>query len=327
MAVIVVAKTMTSLKRVDLDVCKHKPKHSVDNEYNTGDRSIRQPALHMVVGQRTSGKSYLASQMLHQAMKEHTFDVVYMVTPSFDSNREYFQKFVTPSNVFDPTKKAIDEVIGRVEQDRDDWVEFLDRKRRHKDGPVVAPASPLLNLFGMSAAPPPKWKYQREQPPRSLVILDDVIGSPAIAQSSGLNRIATLNRHIAPLPDVFVDSDGSRRSACGLGVWILSQTYRMQGGIGRVLRENCSALTLFKNRQAKQREAILQELGSVISEDLIEDAWDQCCTDDKPHGNLTIDFRPKCKSLTLREGMRTALIYDHPDTTCSDASCKIKLHH
>ena len=36
----------------------------VSNEYPTKENSFKQPCLHFIVGQRTSGKSYLTSKML-----------------------------------------------------------------------------------------------------------------------------------------------------------------------------------------------------------------------------------------------------------------------
>ena len=104
-----------------------------------------------------------------------------------------------------------------------------------------------------------KPTYEYKEPVKSLLILDDCLGSPAILQSSGLSRIASLNRHIAPLKEEY-----NGRSACGLAVIILSQSYRMQNGPGRLLRENLSLFTLFKNKQEKQMEVIKEELGSVI---------------------------------------------------------------
>ena len=34
----------------------------------------------------------------------------------------------------------------------------------------------------------PKWKHETVEPPKSLLILDDVLGSPAILQSSDSNN-------------------------------------------------------------------------------------------------------------------------------------------
>ena len=105
--------------------------------------------------------------------------------------------------------------------------------------------------------------------------------------------MATLNRHIAPL-----EKPHSGRSACGLAVIILSQSYRMQSGISRVLRENLSLLTLFKNKQEKQMDAIKEELANVVDTHLFEQAYEYATRE--KHGNLTVDFRPKCPTLTFR---------------------------
>jgi uncharacterized protein YqgQ len=140
------------------------------------------------------------------------------------------------------------------------------------------------------------------------LILDDIIGSPAIANGSGLNKIATLNRHLAPLKDDFIDKKGNVRSACGLAVIILSQSYRFQNGIGRILRENLSLLTLFANKQEKQMSVIKEELGSVIDEDLFEKAYEYATA--KPYGNLTIEFQPKCKTKVFRKNLNEVICFE-----------------
>ena len=72
---------------------------SVSNEYPTSHEAFRQPCLQMIVGQRTAGKSYLAAKILAQAQKEKTFDVIYIITPSWNSNKGYFGKFIKEENV------------------------------------------------------------------------------------------------------------------------------------------------------------------------------------------------------------------------------------
>jgi DNA gyrase/topoisomerase IV subunit B len=54
---------------------------------------------------------------------------------------------------------------------------------------------------------------------------------------------------------------------------VLAQTYRMQAGIGRLLRENVSELTLFKNRQEKQMDAIREELANIVPVELFDKAY------------------------------------------------------
>jgi len=303
-----------------LNAYKVPPKEGVDNQYPTSADCWKQPALHLLVGQRTAGKSYLASKILAQCEKDKTFDVVYMITPSFNSNQAYFGSYIHLPDVYDPTAESIAQVIARVEKDRDEWEQFLENKKifanfekymRGSDG-LVDDLSLLqfhdMGLLGDGQRP--VWKYGKETPPKSCLILDDCLSSPAILQSSGLTKVATLNRHIAPLK---VPHSG--RSACGLAIMILSQTYKMQGGLGRCLRENVSVLTLFKNRQEKQLESIKEELANVVPIELFQQAYDYA-TNEK-YGSLTIDFAPKCSSQVFRKNLNEVILFDQVKCECA----------
>ena len=291
----------------------------VDNLYPTPDNSFKQPCLHMIVGQRNSGKSHLTSLILEQAYKDKTFDVVYIITPSFNSNKAYFGKYINEENVFDPTKDSINNVLEKVEADRDEWERYLEEKAKYKMYlKEIKTKNPFMNdwnlleynQYGFLDGVIPKWKYETEEPPKSLLILDDVIGSPALNQSSNLNKIATLNRHLLPLKEPY-----KGRSACGLAVIILAQSYRMQNGVGRLLREQVSLLTLFKNKQQKQLDAIKDELANVVDEDLFMKAYDYA-TKDK-YGNLTIDFNNKCATKTFRKNLNELIMFDELPCECN----------
>ena len=309
------------MKIKHVPIYQKDPDSSVDNEYPTGHNAFRQPCLHMIVGQRCAGKSYLTSKMLAQAKRDKTFDIIYIVTPSFNSNKAYFGKYIDEENVYEPTKDSISKVIERVDSDRDLWEEYLIEKEMYEkykkdiknktysfsDDEVI-----MYDSIGFLDGKKPEWKYSTEVPPRSLLILDDCLGSQAILQSSGLNRISTLNRHISPLKENHKD-----RSACGLAVIILTQTYRMQNGIGRVLRENLSELTLFLNRQEKQLNAIKEELANIVDEELFNKAYNYATK--QKFGSLTVSFKPKCPSMTFRKNLNELIVMD--ELPC-DGSCK-----
>ena len=213
-------------------------------------------------------------------------------------------------DVYSPTKESISQVIAQVEADRDDWEKFLAEQKAYKqfkskfmhmemnDEMLL-----MYNDMGFLDSEP-KWKYKTVEPPKSLLIMDDILSSGAISASSGLMKIATLNRHIAEL-----QQDYKGRSACGLAVIILSQSYRMQNGqgIGRSIRENLSLFTMFKNKQPKQYEAIKEEIGSVVDMDRFDKAY-QYATAEK-YGNLTVDFKPKQEELTFRKNLNEAIIF------------------
>jgi len=299
------------MKVKKLSVYNQLPKEGVENQYPTSKDTFKQPALHMIIGQRTSGKSFLASRTLAQAKADKTFNIIYMITPSFNSNKAYFGEYVDEENVFEPTKDSIQKVIARVEQDKDDWERFLSEKKEYEKykrdmaTKQFISDNELLNWYehGWMDGRRPTWKYEKEEPPKSLLILDDVLSSEAISKSSGLIKVATLNRHICPLKEVH-----SGRSACGLAVMILSQTYRMQGGIGRALRENVSLLTLFENRQEKQLNAIKEELANVVPMEKFEKAYSYA-TGEK-YGNLTVDFNPKDQDKQFIKNLNEAIIID-----------------
>ena len=119
------------MKTEKLKVYDDKVGASVNNEYPTGLNSFRQPALHMIVGQRTAGKSYLCSKLLAQAKKDKSFDKIFLISPSWNSNKGYFSKFISEDNVFEPTSDSISKVIARVEADRDEWEAFLEKKKQY----------------------------------------------------------------------------------------------------------------------------------------------------------------------------------------------------
>ena len=152
---------------------------SVNNEYPTSENAFRQPALHMIVGQRTAGKSYLCAKLLGQAKKDKTFDVVYLVSPSWNSNKGYFSKYITEDNVFEPTGDSISQVIAKVEADRDEFETFLEKKRKYLEiqqrikQRAFLTDDELLHFDFMGWLDPPKWKYAKEEPPKSCLILDD----------------------------------------------------------------------------------------------------------------------------------------------------------
>ena len=315
----------------NLNIYNKEPATGVNNEYFVEPNEFRQPCLQYISSPRFTGKTYLVSKFLKQAQarKKPTFNKIYIITPSFKSNEAYFKDYIDLENVFEPTKDSIDEVIAAVEAERDEWQEYLAQVETYKEFKKSMKGKADLNMvdddlmlrfdnYGFLDGHKPEWKYQHHgsiEPPKSLLIMDDVLGSKAISQSSGLTKIATLNRHIAPL-----NEDYNGRSACGLAVIILSQSYRLVGGISRTLRENLSLFTVFLNRQPKQMEAIEDEIGSSIDIEKFKAAY-KYATSEK-FGSLTCDMKPFCECLTFRKNMNKAIIF--PDQECACGNCRKK---
>ena len=296
---------MSNLKIQKLPVFLQDPERGVSNEYPTSANAFRQPCLWYISAVRNSGKSYLASRFLAQATRDKTFNKIYMVTPSFSSNKAYFGKYVDETDVYQPTKSSIADVIARVENDRDEWEDYLRKVKLYERFVQRTKHNQFMSdddlLFYYDYMEKPKYKYS--EPVKSLLILDDVINSPAILQSSGLGKLASLNRHVAPLKEEY-----NGRSSCGLAVIILSQSYRCSQGVGRLLRENLSLFTMFKNKSDAQMKVIEEEIGSVIDLDRFRAAYDYA-TEEK-YGNLTVDFNPKTPNHTFRKNLNELLIFE-----------------
>ena len=262
---------------------------------------------------RNSGKSRNCACILNQAKKDKTYNEIFIITPSFCSNKKYWEKHIPEENVYEPTKDSIALVIARVEVLRDEWEEYLQKleeykifrkEMRHRSIASFAPHELMYYLeMGFMDGSPPEWKYPTIEPPKCLLILDDVLNSPAILQSSGLTKIGTLNRHIAPLKEEY-----KGRSACGLSCIMLSQTYSCQQGISRVLRENLSILILFPTKSEPQLAKIREELCSVVDLELFDKAFAYATA--KKYGTLTIDFAPKKPEYQFRKNLNEFIIFD-----------------
>jgi hypothetical protein len=318
------------LKIKNLNIFKKDPAEGVDNEYGVEIGEFRQPCLWYIASPRFTGKTYLVSKFLKQAQgrKNKTFNRIYIITPSFKSNEAYFKDYIDECDVFDPTKDSIDKVLACIEAEKEEWEQYLADVETYKEYQKIMSESYNLNNVGdddmlrfydiLINKKKPKWKYDSIEPPKSCLILDDIIGSKAISQSSGISKCATLNRHLSSLSENYKCADGRTRSACGCAIIILSQSYRLVGGASRSLRENLSLFTVFLNRQPKQMQAITEEIGSSVDEDKFTAAYNYAVAE--KFGSLTTDLKPFCECLSFRKNLNKQIMFE--DQVCTCGRCK-----
>jgi len=319
------------MKTIKLKSYHTPPSSGVANNYPTNPLSFTTPTIHLIVGPRGSGKSFIASKYLieEQRRKNPTFDQIYLITPTYESNKKYWQEFVPPENAYYPNKDAIDKVIERIEDDRQEWEDHLakvdlfenfkkDMKRELKQIPDDSMLAYLSQGF-FDSPTKPVWKYhidgKVDDPPKSMILLDDVMSSPVISSSSSLGKISILNRHIAPLEKEFTYPDGTQRSALGAQIMALVQTYKSNVGTGSIplsMRENTQTITLFEHKNEKALEGIFEEVGNILDRDKLEQAYKYAVG--KPHGSLTISLKPKIPELTFRSGLDEALVFEAVDS-------------
>jgi len=309
------------------------PKESISNQYPTKKYSFQEPGIKLIIGTRGTGKSYTAAKIMLEAKKDKLFDVTYFITPTFDSNKAHWSQFnISEENVFYPSRDSIGAVIKRIEQDRDDFEDYLVemeiyqrfiRETKNKNTIAQMENENLLEYINMGYVGEngyinnkllkPEWKYKdisgKIRPPTSLLVMDDVLGSTALSQSESFTKLCIMNRHIAPLSEAF-----DNRQALGCSVIILSQCYSARQGIPRSCRENATDIILFKNKQKEAMKKLKDELAGAIDEEEFEQAY-LYATDGK-HDNLTISFNPDCPTKRFRKNLSEFIIFPEAEKEC-----------
>ena len=305
---------MKTLKLKSFCSKKFEPKQSVSNNYDTKADDLVHPLLLLNIGVRNTGKSYLTSTMVNQFMADGIYNSVYVICPTWVSNKCYYEKYVPEENVFMPFKGSILAVEERVIEECDEWEFFLNglieyEKSKNLDVNNLDDFQ-LFHLYENGLLDDnceiqrPVWKYPVERPPQSLVIMDDILGSKAIGNE--LTRLSTLSRHVAPIGVEHKLNGG--RTACGLSVIINSQVYKMVGGLGSALRQNITALVLFENKSPKALKSVVEELCSCVAEEDFARAYDLAIQE--KYDSLLLDFFPKDEKFRFRKNLNELLIIE-----------------
>tara|TARA_R110002050_G_scaffold296603_1_gene456840 strand:- start:43 stop:1029 length:987 start_codon:yes stop_codon:yes gene_type:complete len=325
---------MTTFKVKKLDVYGKidEPKNMVSNAYKVGNDQIYQPCMMYVSAVRNSGKSYSVSKMVRGLQREKVFDRVKIITPTFNSNKAYFGDLIKDiaEDVLEPTRDAVEKVIASVERERDEFEDHLEKLKEYNEFVKLLKKGEdfsddmimhYMDLgFLADNFKKPVFKYEKSagvlRPPQTLLILDDCLSQPCMAQNSGLVKLATTGRHLGALQETFTGIKEFPRSALGLSVIIISQTYSAVGSCsaGRPIRENLTHLLLFKNKQEKQLEKIKDELASSVDSNKFDKAYD-FATSEK-FGNLLITFNSKCPTKTFRKNLNQLIIFDDDEKEC-----------
>ena len=192
-------------------------------------------------------------------------------------------------------------VISIVEEEKKQYDKYWDDLKRYNEFQKLLgsntsiesiPTSFLMKLLD-SNFEKPHYKYPscvgaKPHPPRLFLIIDDCMGTDMFKPSGRLTNFCIKHRHIA---------DG-----LGISVAMLVQSYCAIGGVARPIRENCTALCLFKS--AAQHGAQLEKIHSEIGTDVDLEKFDRLFTysTSKPFGFLFVDFNPKDKDKQFRSG-------------------------
>jgi len=265
------------------------------------------PKLHQLMiisAKKGGGKLIQIVQFVGELIERGIIQKCLLMSPTYYSNIEGLKplNLNEDTDVLEPTKENIGKIDDIMNQEANDWEEYLEKEKKYKQfkklmksrEPInMIPPEQLLEYDSMGFfTEPPKWKYKQVVPPRVFLIIDDAVGTEIMNPKSGLLQLCIRHRHTGRLKH----TGGS----LGLSIALLTQTYSCQSGIPRPIRENCSMLLLGATKDENQIEKIHQEIGTDIDLEKF-DALYKYATD-KPFGFLIIDFSPKDKSKTFRAG-------------------------
>lgn len=266
---------------------------------------IKMPTLSVFSGRRGGGKSVAVANLLRTAKQKHYCDLVLLITPTYNSNKPIWDICgIDESDVFEPTKNVLKDIVKRVEAEKQEFETFLARQKQfakykkdiqHKPIHMIPPNQLMeyLDYGFLDNTFDEKWKYPVLQPPRISVVIDDAMGTDLMAcRTAGLTNLAIRHRHIA---------DG-----LGISLFMLVQSYCAQGGVARPIRENTTHLFLFKINDEKQIAKVREESDLPVT----EEEWRDMCgkAHSIPYNFLLCDFSAKCPQKRFRSGMNDYLI-------------------
>jgi len=237
------------------------------------------PSAHMVslfIGKRGSGKSVAMTNMVRML----NYDILYVISPTFKSNSLLLKDLnIDPDNVFDnpDDTSCVDEIIKRVEQERDDLEMYLKDKAEYEylvamlkrnDGDI--PDELLLKFYNGMVFAPPYHKYGGRNPFIGLII--DDAQSSKLFSTKKISNLTIKHRHIGAF-----DSD---RPSLGLSMFFLVQNYSCkQGGLDRSIRNNCTNAVVFKSKDETELAKISSEMSGEVSKDDFMTAYNYAMED------------------------------------------------
>ena len=297
------------------------PKDKFSNDWQTSKYMFKHPQLHLITAPRGTGKTYLMSKIVLAGLEESLYDRIFLISPTAVSNKKQIQDLnIAEEDIYEPTIDAIQMIMSEVEAERDEYQTYLDEMEiynaiiNNKNNEFTeADLEVIDDLMIEGELVKPTYKRPNPRRPQCLCILDDILNTPVMSNGSSINRLFTINRHIAPMRD---------GGALGLGVIILTQTYSTtQGqGLSRALRENLTELSIFRNKAEGQMNKMMSEFGGAIDEDKFKKAYEVAIKSD--FDNLTISFgRLACNTLRFRKNLNQFLVFQEDEAECK---CKGK---
>ena len=276
---------------------------------NTPPMAPKLHCLAAVVARRGGGKGVITAALIERLQ---VVNRLICVSPSAKSNKallDRFSKILDPNDIFHNVndEQVHDKVIAKVEQERDDWEEYLAKKKLYDQAlSKIRSTTPMFqisddHLLQFHEGPPKyRGKINATHPACILVWYDDVIGSGCM-MGRGARRLANfalMHRHTGQL---------KAGGALGCSLLFNIQSYKTHGGLPKAVRNNLTMILLGKVTSAKDLQSLYEEMAGEVDETTFFRIYEQATSE--PFGFLFLDMHPKSNHPSpYRKGLDTFLI-------------------
>ena len=256
----------------------------------------------LCVGKRGQGKSCWICSYLRMLKQEGKADRIIVVSPTIESNQALLDSLgIDEEDCFDPDdKKTIPHVIGIVDDERDQYVEDLEKIKRYNrfKSLVEGTTIPVFELDPyefleftdeMGALVKPTLKYGHR--PLVCVWFDDCQNSRVFGDRRFINMIVR-HRHIAGIKKV-KNGHKDQCGSVGISVFLSIQNLKAShNGCPRAVRNNCTQIVIVgKSKDEQELKDIYSSVGGEIDYEDFMNAYEYATAE--PHDSLVIDLHPK----------------------------------
>jgi hypothetical protein len=230
--------------------------------------------LGVFMGARNSGKTNSCVLLIQDYLKHHTFNHIYILSPTYDANPSLQTLPVKKEDVYEDSSSVIislNDILKKIKNLADDYEEdkrykeVYSRWRRKQHS-----FKDQIELEIRDFKPP------LDTPRPCCAIVIDDMSHTDIYSTSRRNPFINLclrHRHIFSV---------------GVSIFMLVQTFR--SGVPKALRQNIQQFFIWKTHDIESLEGMYQEFGNITSFDSFLEVYDEATKE--PHTFLTVD--PYC---------------------------------
>jgi len=281
------------------------------------------PKLHQLCianGKRGSGKSIAITNLIRMYKDDLGSDLrCIIVSPTFGSNNKLLSDLgINREDVFqDPDDDVPAKLIKIADDERDAFLEwkhlneyynefiktikggYFDRSKM--DDYMLQYFKPLTNQF---ERPKPKYNcYLKGKAPVLFTFIDDAQGSKLLSTNRKMLQLCLRHRHLGQFPS-------PQGGAIGMSICVASQTFKSNGGLNKVIRNNSTSIILFKTKDMSELKQIAEAFSGKIPVDRFFQLYEQATDGDHNFLFVDLQYKKDVQPSGFRQNFDTYLIPD-----------------